>query len=491
MSDAIILAIDQGTTGTTVLALNAELQVLSSATREFAQVFPKPGWVEHEAGAIWESLKAATQDCLKQGEIDPAKIAGIGITNQRETTCLFDENSEPAHNFIVWQCRRTAEICEALKEAGHEPLFWERTGLVLDPYFSGTKLKWLFENVEGSWEKAAAGELLFGTIDTWLVHKLSGGVAHVTDATNASRTLLMDLRSCKFDPELLEILDIPAACLPSICSSSEVYGVTKGVDFLPDGIPIAGIAGDQQAALFGQACFSAGQAKCTYGTGCFLLLNTGTEIVRSKNGLLTTVAIKLGDEVQYALEGAAFIAGAAVQWLRDGLEMIQSAAEIEALAATVEETGDVVFVPALAGLGAPHWRPEARGLLMGLTRDTNRGHIARAVLEGIAFQNRDILEAMRSEGAQLKGLNVDGGASANGLLMQFQADLLGVECVRPKNLQTTALGAGALAGLAVGVFKSRDDVTGVWQEEARFQPQMDDATRERHVEKWAKACERA
>lgn len=491
MAEKLILAIDQGTTGTTVLAVDPNLRVRGKATREFRQVFPKPGWVEHEASAIWESVKAATKGCLEDAGARPDDIAAIGITNQRETTCLFDKESRPLHNFIVWQCRRTAEHCKRLKEAGHEPLFSKKTGLIFDPYFSGTKLMWLFENVEGAKEKAFKGEALFGTIDTWLVHKLTGGAVHITDATNASRTLMMSLETLAWDDELLEILGVPRACLPEIRSSSEIYGKTKGVGFLPDGIPVAGIAGDQQAAMFGQACFDVGDAKCTYGTGCFLLLNTGEKIVPSEHGLLTTVAIQLEDRTHYALEGAAFIAGAAVQWLRDGLGIIQSAAEIEEHAQKVDDTGDVVFVPALAGLGAPHWRADARGLLAGITRDTSRAHICRAVLEGIALQNRDILEAMKKDAGALNVLKVDGGASANDTLMQMQADFVGIPCMRPEVTETTALGAAALAGLAIQMFGHPDDVRKVWREDKVFQPKMSDEDRERHLKKWERAVERA
>jgi glycerol kinase len=492
MTDKIILAIDQGTTGSTVLAVSPELKVIGKANEEFEQVFPKPGWVEHQGASIWKSIEGATKRCLEQAGVGPEAIAGIGITNQRETTCLFDaKTSEPVHNFIVWQDRRTADVCKELKTQGHEALFKDRTGLVLDPYFSGTKIRWIFDHAEGVKAKAERGEVLFGTIDTWLVHKLTGGAAHITDATNASRTLLMDLAKVAWDEELMGILGVPAACLPTIKSSSEVYGETQGVGFLPDGIPVAGVVGDQQAALFGQACFEKGMAKCTYGTGTFLVLNTGTEVPRSDNGLLSTVAIKLGDTTTYALEGSSFIAGAAVQWLRDMLGIIESAPDIEPLAKTVESSGEVCFVPALAGLGAPHWRADARGLLCGLSRDSNKGHIARAVLEGIAMQQRDILEAMKADGAPLAELRVDGGAAANDTLMQFQADVLGVNCVRPDVLETTALGAAALAGLAVGVFTDKDEVTQVWRAERVFEPSMPDEERQRHVDKWARAVERA
>lgn len=491
MAEKFILAIDQGTTGTTVLVVDSQLQVRGRATQEFKQIFPKPGLVEHEGSAIWASIENATQQSLKSAGIEATDIAAIGITNQRETTCLFDREGTPLHNFIVWQCRRTADICTSLKDAGHEPMFRKRTGLVLDPYFSGTKLMWLLDHVDGARDMAARGDALFGTIDSWLVHRLTGNRVHITDVTNASRTLMMDLETLQWDEELCATLNVPMACLPEIRSCSETYGETANVGFLPDGIPVAGIAGDQQAALFGQACFFPGEAKCTYGTGCFLLLNTGERIVHSDHGLLTTVACQINGQTSYALEGAAFIAGAAVQWLRDGLQIIEEAAEIEKWAQMAEETGDVVFVPALAGLGAPHWRTEARGMLAGLTRDSGRPELCRAVLEGIAMQNRDILEAMRKDAGSLNVLKVDGGASANNLLMQMQADLLDLPCVRPEVLETTALGAAALAGLAVGMFSHADDVRKVWREDRQFTPDIVPDKREATLTKWERAVQRA
>ena len=491
MAGKLILAIDQGTTGTTALIVDDKLKVRAKANREFRQVFPRPGQVEHEASAIWESVEASVGAALQASSVAPSEIAAIGITNQRETTCLFDRHSHPLHNFIVWQDRRTAERCAQLKATGIEPMVKQRTGLVLDPYFSGTKMQWLLENVPGARAQINKGDALFGTIDSWLVHKLSGGKAHVTDATNASRTLLLDLASVQWNDELLSIFDIPKAALPRVCSSSEIYATTQGIGFLPDGIPIAGIAGDQQAALFGQACFSAGEAKCTYGTGAFMLLHTGNRIVPSSAGLLTTIASKIGDEVSYALEGAAFIAGAAVQWLRDGLGIVTSAAEIEGLARSVDDAGEVCFVPALAGLGAPHWRAEARGLLCGLSRDSNKGHIARAVLEGIALQNVEVLQAMTKDAGLLKVLKVDGGASSNNLLMQMQCDFLDVACVRPQLVETTALGAAALAGLAAGIFPSKDAVREVWREDRTFTPSMSSQQREAKVTIWKKAVARA
>ncbi|MBI1946813.1 MAG: glycerol kinase GlpK [Deltaproteobacteria bacterium] len=491
MAGKLVLAIDQGTTGSTALVVDERLAIRGRSTREFRQTFPKPGWVEHEGSAIWESVESAVQGALHEAKVSPRELAGIGITNQRETTCLFEPGGKPLHNFIVWQDRRTAPTCQRLKDAGHEARVKQQTGLVLDPYFSGTKMQWLLEHVPGAQKKAESGAALFGTIDSWLVHKLTGGKVHVTDATNASRTLLMSLKTCAWDPELLALFGVPKAALPTIASSSELYGATAGLSFLPDGIPVCGIAGDQQAALFGQACFSAGEAKCTYGTGAFLLLHTGSAIVPSSHGLLTTVASKLGDEVSYALEGAAFIAGAAVQWLRDGLGLITKASEIEALARSVDDTGEVCFVPSLAGLGAPHWRPDARGVLCGFSRDTHKGHVARAVLEGIALQNVDILRAMVGDAGKLSVLKVDGGAAANDLLMQMQADLLDVPCVRPEVIETTALGAAALAGLAAGVFSSKDEVKRVWRENRTFRPTMSPADRERKLGVWARAVARA
>jgi glycerol kinase len=491
MKPQFVLAIDQGTTGTTALILDQELHVLGKSNVEFAQVFPQPGWVEHRAVDIWASVELAVTKCLNQSRVRASEITAIGITNQRETTCLFTPDGEPLHNFIVWQCRRTTEICKTLKDAGHEEKFKHKTGLVLDPYFSGTKLMWLFQNVPEALSMAQRGKALFGTIDSWLLHRLTGHSVHATDATNASRTLMMNLETCEWDDELLSILGVPRSCLPTIGSSSQVFGHTKGLSFLPDGIPVAGIAGDQHAALFGQACFNKGEAKATYGTGCFILFNTGNELVRSKSGLLTSIAIKLGNEVQYCLEGSAFIAGAAVQWLRDGLGIIKKSSEVEELAKQVESSGDVVFVPALSGLGAPFWRPEARGLFCGLSRDTNKAHLARAVLEGIALQNRDMMQAMQNDGGAMTMLKVDGGASANNLLMQFQADMLGIPCARPHVLETTALGAAALAGLGVGVFSNKEAFRERSKPERVFSPQMADDERAKYLKKWHRAIERA
>jgi len=472
-----LLAIDQGTTGTTVLVIDEQLVVRGQHTQDFPQIFPQPGWVEHDPEAIIHSVEVAIAQALAAAGVAGSTVAAIGITNQRETTVLWDRATGRAvHNAIVWQCRRTADRCAVLKAAGHEALFKARTGLVLDPYFSGTKVAWLLDHVPDARTRAARGELAFGTIDSFLVARLTGGAVHVTDVSNASRTLLMDLETLAWDPTLADLLTVPLAVLPTIRSSAEVYGKTRGFKGLPDGIPIAGMAGDQQAALFGQACFAPGEAKCTYGTGAFLLMNTGERPVFSQNGLLTTVAWQVGGHVTYALEGSAFIAGAAVQWLRDGLGLIQHASEIEGLAAQVPDTGGVYFVPALTGLGAPYWRPEARGVIHGLTRGTTAAHLARATLEGIAFQNQDVLAAMQRDlGHPLTTLKVDGGAAANGLLMQIQADLLGVEIVRPAMLQTTALGAALLAGLGSGYFSDLEAVRAAWRADATFQRTADPA----------------
>jgi glycerol kinase len=488
-----ILAIDQGTTGSTVLVLDETLTILGRHTEEFAQIYPQPGWVEHDPEAIMDSVERSVRGAIEGAGISAAQIAGIGITNQRETTVLWDRSTgDPVHNAIVWQCRRTSDRCAALKAAGHEALFKSRTGLVLDPYFSGTKLAWLLDAVDGARARAAAGELAFGTIDSFLVWRLTGGGAHVTDVSNASRTLMMGLHSLQWDGDLLAILDVPRSVLPEIRSCSEVYGHTRGFAGLPDGVPVAGMAGDQQAALFGQACFDVGDAKCTYGTGAFLLMNTGATPVPSQNGLLTTVAWQLGDQVTYALEGSVFVAGAAVQWLRDGLGLISSASAVEALAAQVDDTGGVYFVPALTGLGAPHWRADARGVVYGITRGTTAAHLARATLEGIAYQNYDILKAMEADlGHPLTALKVDGGAAANNLLLQFQADLLGVELVRPQHLETTALGAAFLAGMAVGVWPDLDTVRRSWLENRRFRRAMDQGAVDVLVAGWRDALTRA
>jgi len=468
-----ILAIDQGTTGTTALVIDASLAVRGQYTVDFPQIFPQPGWVEHDPEAIITSVEGAVAGALAAAGVTGEQLAAIGITNQRETTVLWDRaDGRAVHNAIVWQCRRTASRCAELKAAGHEPFFKQRTGLVLDPYFSGTKLAWLLDEVPGARARAEAGELAFGTIDSFLVWRLTGGAAHVTDASNASRTLMMDLATLQWSPYLLALLGVPEAVLPTIRPCAEVYGKTHGFKGLPDGVPVAGMAGDQQAALFGQACYAPGEAKCTYGTGAFLLMNTGEAPVQSHNGLLTTVAWQVAGQTTYALEGSAFIAGAAVQWLRDGLRIIRSADEIEGLASQVPDTGGVHFVPALTGLGAPHWRPEARGIIHGITRGTTAAHLARATLEGIAFQNWEVLDAMQRDlGHPLRTLKVDGGAAANNLLMQIQADLLGVSIVRPAMLQTTALGAALLAAVGIGWFSDLEAVRAAWRAERTFERQ--------------------
>lgn len=470
----IVLAIDQGTTGTTVVLVDSTLRVVAKKNQEYRQIYPQPGWVEHDLEDIWRSVHQTIASALTEAGIAASRIAAIGITNQRETVGVWDRRtSRPLHNAIVWQCRRTALRCEALKAEGREAMVREKTGLVLDPYFSATKADWLLEHVSNGHRRAESGELALGTIDTFLVWRLTGGRAHVTDVSNASRTLLMDLRTAQWDDELCALFRVPRQALPEIRSSAEVYGVTEGVPGLPDGIPIAGMAGDQQAALFGQAGFAPGDVKCTYGTGAFALLNTGTEVKRSQHGLLSTAAWQLGPAapVVYALEGSVFIAGAAVQWLRDGLGIIEKSSDIEALARTVPSSGEVVFVPALTGLGAPHWRPHARGVITGITRDTTRAHIARACLEAIAIQCHEVIDALRQDaGGTLNAVRVDGGAAANDLLLQIQADVARQTVVRPQMLETTAAGAAFLAGLGAGLFSSTDDIAQAWREDRRFEP---------------------
>jgi glycerol kinase len=488
MSD-LVLAIDQGTTGTTAVLIDARSRVVASRNVEFPNHFPAPGLVEHDPADIWRSIEQAVMAVLVG--VDPERIAAIGVTNQRETSLFWSaEDGRPAHRALVWQDRRTAPRCEALRAAGWEDKVRARTGLVLDPYFSGTKAEWVLKNVPGVADAAATGALRFGTIDSFVAWRLTG--EHVTDPSNASRTLLFDIHRLDWDEELCALFGVPRACLPRVVDNAGVFGVTRGVGFLPDGIPVAGLAGDQQSALFGQACFAPGMAKCTYGTGAFVLLNTGASAVASANGLLTTVGWRLGGEVAYALEGSAFIAGAAVQWLRDGLGFFSSSAEVEALAASVPDAGGVTFVPALAGLGAPHWRPDARGALTGLTRGTTRAHIARAVLEGVALQITDILSAMAGDaGRPLAELRVDGGAARNDLLMQFQADVLGVACVRPTNLETTAMGAAYLAGLGVGFWSSPDAVRAAWAEDRRFEPAFAADDRAARLAAWSAAVAKA
>jgi glycerol kinase len=472
MSTDLILAIDQGTTGSTCLLVDRDLRVLARSTREFPQHFPQPGWVEHDPEELWASVLGVIADVLAASGAAPARIAAIGITNQRETSLVWERRGgAPVHRALVWQDRRTAGVCEALKAGGHEPLIRARTGLVLDPYFSATKLAWVLDQVPGARARAEAGELAAGTVDTYLVWRLTAGAAHVSEPSNASRTLLWPLQGGGWDPELCDLLRVPAAALARVLPCTARFGETRGVPGLPDGIPIHGIAGDQQAALFGQACFAVGEAKCTYGTGAFVMLNTGERPVPSQHGLLTTVGWQLGERTTYCLEGSAFMAGAVVQWLRDGLGILTQASEVEALARSVDDSGGVTLVPAHAGLGAPHWRPYARGLITGLTRGTTRAHLARAALEGIALQIADLLHAMAADtGAPLRALRVDGGAAANDLLMQLQADFLGVPLARPTMLEATALGAMCMAGLGVGLFDTTDALARAWQQDRRFDP---------------------
>ncbi len=485
-----VLALDQGTTSSRAIVFDHAGTIRASAQAEFRQIFPEPGWVEHDPTEIWATQSGVLHGALAKAGIGAADVAAIGITNQRETTVLWERaTGKPVANAIVWQDRRTAALCDELRAAGHAPTFAAKTGLVIDAYFSGTKLKWLLDHIPGARTRATHGELAFGTIDTWLIWHLTGGAAHVTDPSNASRTLLYDIHRGDWDDALLRLLDVPREVLPQVVPSSGVCAQAP-IEGVP--IPIAGIAGDQQAALFGQACHAPGLAKNTYGTGCFLLLNTGTNAVASSNNLLTTVAWQRGGTTDYALEGSVFIAGAVVQWLRDGLRIIQHSHDVEALAASVPDNGGVYLVPAFAGLGAPHWDPYARGTMLGLTRGATGGHVARAALEAIAFQSADVLAAMEKDaGLRLNELRVDGGATANNLLMQFQADLLGVPVVRPKVHETTALGAAYLAGLATGFWKDAAEVQANWQVDRAFEPDM---ARDRAAELqagWAKAVERA
>jgi len=486
-----LLAIDQGTTGSTALVLTTDGKTLARKNTEFAQHFPKPGWVEHDANEIWASIRSSVEAALAQASLSAKDIAAIGITNQRETTLVWDRKTrEPIHNAIVWQCRRTASICDSLKQRGMAEPVRKKTGLVIDAYFSGTKIAWILDNVSGARARADKGELAFGTIDTFVIDRLTGGSVHVTDITNASRTLLMNLESGEWDDELLRIFGVPRALLPAIKASAEVVGETKGVGFLPDGIPISGIAGDQQAALFGQACFASGDAKCTYGTGAFALMNIGTKVVLSQHGLVTTAAWKIGKETTYALEGSAFIAGAAVQWLRDGLGLIKEAKEIEALAARVPSSDGVCFVPALAGLGAPYWDQDARGTITGLTRGTTAAHLARATLEGIALEVWDLLSAMTDDAKQpLTTLKVDGGAAANDLLMQFQADIANVNVERPVDIESTGRGAAMLAGVGAGLMDLAN-ATKMRSVDRHFSATMNLDQRNQHLLNWKQAVAR-
>jgi glycerol kinase len=482
-----ILALDQGTTSSRAIVFDHTGKPVATAQREFEQHFPHPGWVEHEAREIWETQLAVARQAIEKAGIAAGDIAGIGITNQRETTVVWDRTTgEPIHHAIVWQDRRTAAYCDSLKAAGKADLIREKTGLVIDAYFSATKIRWLLDQVPNAREKAAAGQLAFGTMDSWLLWKLTNGAVHATDASNASRTMLLNIHTGRWDEELLALFDIPVSVLPAVCSSSEIYGHTR---LLGDhDIPIAGMAGDQQSALFGQMCTEPGMVKNTYGTGCFMLMNTGTRAVPSSNNLLTTIAWRLGDTLYYALEGSVFIAGAVVQWLRDGLGIIQHAADVEALALQVTDTAGVYLVPAFTGLGAPYWNQDARASITGLTRGSTKAHIARAAVESIAYQTADVLEAMQQDaGIHITELRVDGGATANNLLMQFQSDVLNTAVIRPVITETTALGAAYLAGLATGFWPGLDDIKKQWQQERRFEPAIDAAQRTTLLQGWKKA----
>ncbi|GAA5512793.1 glycerol kinase [Deinococcus carri] len=487
-----ILALDQGTTSSRAIVFDQGGNIRSVAQKEFRQYFPRPGWVEHDASEIWSTQSGVAQEAITRAGLRAGDIAAIGITNQRETVVVWDrQTGQPIHHAIVWQDRRTAGFCDSLRAQGLEATFQQKTGLIIDAYFSGTKVRWLLDNVEGARERAEKGELAFGTIDSWLVYNLTGGELHITDATNASRTLLYNIHTGDWDDELLQILGVPRALLPEVRNSSEVYGETAE-GLLGSRIPIAGIAGDQQAATFGQACLERGMAKNTYGTGCFMLMNTAGEAVPSGNKLLTTVAWQLQGQRTYALEGSVFVAGAVVQWLRDGLGIIRSSSEVEALATSVDSSEGVFLVPAFVGLGAPYWDSYARGTIVGLTRGTTSAHIARAALEAIAYQSAELLTAMQQDsGAPLTELRVDGGASNNNLMMQFQADILGVPVVRPKVTETTALGAAYLAGLAVGYWAGPEAITEQWQVDRTFEPQMPEAERERLMARWRRAVERS
>jgi len=481
-----ILAIDEGTTATTVLLLSSSLEVIEKASEEITQFYPEKGWVEHDPEEIYDKTMKAVETVIEKSRIEKEKIECIGITNQRETVVAWNRKTgKPYGKAIVWQCRRTEKMCESLKKRGLEKLIMDKTGLVIDPYFSATKIAWLLKNGVSSKEDVA-----FGTIDSWLLFKLTGGTVHGTDVSNASRTMLFNIKSLKWDDDLLKLFGIKKSSLPEVFPSAGILGKTKNAHPLPDGIPISGIAGDQQAALFGQCCFKEGDSKCTYGTGAFLLMNTGRKPVKSKHRLLTTVAWKIKENVTYALEGSSFIAGAVVQWLRDGLKIISSSSEIEKVAG--ETSGGVIFVPAFVGLGAPHWRSSARGVIWGITRDTTREHIARAALEGIAFQVAELLESMEKDlGKKTKTMKVDGGASVNNVLMQFQADITGKRIIRPKVLETTALGAGMLAGLGIGVFSSLDALANAWVFEREFIPGMGEKERKKRLALWKEVVKKA
>ncbi len=489
---SVVIALDQGTTSSRAILFDHAGSVVGVAQREFQQIFPQPGWVEHDANEIWESQLAVTRQVMSQSGVTAADIAALGITNQRETTLLWDRKTgKPIHNAIVWQDRRTASFCDSLRAAGHVDLVQQKTGLIIDAYFCASKIRWILDNVDGARQRAEKGELAFGTIDSWLFWNLTAGRIHATDVTNASRTMLLNIATCQWDDELLSLLKIPRSLLPQVLPSSHVYGETEA-ELLGGSVKIGGAAGDQQSALFGQNCTRDGMAKNTYGTGCFMLMNVGDKPLASKNRLLSTVACSATDKPDYALEGSVFIGGAAVQWLRDGLGIIQHSSDVEALAATVADSDGVYLVPAFAGLGAPHWDSYARGTIVGITRGTTRGHIARAALEGIAFQVADVLDAMKQDaGSPIAELRVDGGACANDLLMQFQADIMQVPVVRPKVIETTALGAAFLAGLAVGYWSGVDEIQKVWQTDKVFQPTMSVDEVAFRRSRWTKALDRS
>lgn len=487
-----ILALDQGTTSSRAMIFDKKGSIVSSAQKEFRQIYPHAGWVEHDGNEIWSTQASVVAEAIAQGGLNGNNIAGIGITNQRETTLIWDRKTgEPVYNAIVWQDRRTSDFCDELKEQGHLEMFRDKTGLIIDSYFSATKIKWILDNVEGVRDRAEKEELAFGTMDTWIIWKFTRGDLHITDATNASRTMLYNIKEGIWDNEILDMLDIPKSLLPEVKQSSEIYGRTRTTIFSSK-IPIAGIAGDQQAALFGQRCIQSGMVKNTYGTGCFMIMNTGDKPIKSENNLLTTIAWEIDGEVTYALEGSIFIGGAVVQWLRDELGLIRESTIVEALAKTVPDNDGVYIVPAFAGLGAPHWNQHARGTIVGMTRGTNSAHFARAALEAIAYQTRDVLKAMEADSdIDIRELRVDGGATANNLLMQFQADILGAPVIRPKVLETTALGAAYLAGLAVGYWENQEEISEQWQEDSRFEPSMNDSDVDKLISGWNRALKAA
>ncbi|KRF55228.1 glycerol kinase [Bacillus sp. Soil768D1] len=491
--ETYILSLDQGTTSSRAILFNKKGEVLHIAQKEFTQYFPNPGWVEHNANEIWGSILSVIASCLSEMNVKPEQIAGIGITNQRETTVVWDkETGQPVYHAIVWQSRQTNEICEQMKKDGHSDLFLQKTGLLIDAYFSGTKVKWILDHVDGAREKAEAGDLLFGTIDTWLIWKLSGGKAHVTDYSNASRTMMYNIHDLKWDEEILEILQVPHSMLPEVRPSSEVYAKTVTHHFFGHEIPIAGAAGDQQAALFGQECFEKGMAKNTYGTGCFMLMNTGEQAVKSEHGLLTTIAWGLNGKVEYALEGSIFVAGSAIQWLRDGLKILQESKDSEIYAKRVTSADGVYVVPAFVGLGTPYWDSDVRGAVFGLTRGTSKEHFVRATLEALAYQTKDVLSAMEVDsGINLKALRVDGGVVKNDFLMGFQSGLLNVPVERPVISETTALGAAYLAGLAVGYWGSQEEISKQWAVDKTFEPDMEEAVRKDLYNGWKKAVQAA